>query len=148
MWRLAADGGSHAAMEAVAIVSLHGKLPRFDRCMDLDEARRLYASAVEARYVRSALSLGLMHPTGEGGPQNLAEARRLFVLGFEIAKVEAEADPVLLSLDVNPWADAEGNLFPSCQYNLGVMLCQGTGGPSDMDAGMEQITLAADVRNG
>ena len=110
MWRLAADGGNHAAMEAVAILSHYGQL--FDVAVNFDEARRLYASAVEARYVRSALSLGLMHATGQGGPQNLAEARRLFVLGFEIAKVEAEADPVLLSLDVNPWADAEGFLFP------------------------------------
>ena len=148
MWRLAADGGSHAAMEAVAIVSLHGKLNGTPFRMDLDEARRLFASAAEARYARSALSLGLMHLVGEGGPPDLAEARRLLVLGFEIDTDEAEAKRLIRSLRFNEWADIRlhpHNLVRGCQFHLGVMLYEGIGGPADVCEGMRLITLAADA---
>ena len=121
--------------------------------MDLDEARRLFASAAEARYARSALSLGLMHLVGEGGPPNLAEARRLLVLGFEIDTDEAEAKRLIRALRINEWAEIRlhpHTLVLGCHFHLGVMLYEGIGGPADgegsgslpaADAGMPEAQV-------
>ncbi len=100
-YRKAADKGSTAAMVALGILMSTGS----GVAKDLDQARDMFARAGEAGNPEGATRLAALSASG-GAPSDPAEARALLAKAAETNSAEA-------------------------QYQLGVMMAEGTGGPKD-----------------
>ena len=119
----------------------------------LAEARRLYTlAAVQGQegHVDALVSLGTMHFNGQGGPQDFAEARRL----YGVAAVQGNADAQATLGRMHRFGDGGPKDLAEARRLLGLAAAQGHMGASldsldraaeaDADAMMEQL-LAEDL---
>ncbi len=100
-YRKAADKGSTAAMVELGTLLSNGS----GVAKDLDQARNMFARAAAAGNTIGATKLAALTASG-GAPSDPAEARALLAKAAETNSAEA-------------------------QYQLGVMMAEGTGGPKD-----------------
>jgi TPR repeat protein len=115
-YRKAADKGSTAAMIELGTLLSTGS----GVAKDLDQARSLFARAAEAGNPLGATKLAALTASG-GAPSDPAEARALLAKAVETNSAEA-------------------------QYQLGVMMAEGSGGPKD-EAGARALFEKAAAQN-
>jgi TPR repeat protein len=115
-WRKAADKGSTSAMVELGVLYATGSGVGKDEA----QARKLFERASEAGNPRGVSNLAALGGSGASTPPDPARARELLA---KAAETNAEA-----------------------QYQLGLMLAEGTGGPKD-DAGARALFEKAAAQN-
>jgi TPR repeat protein len=126
--------------------------------------RFLYSKNASDAGNPEALTLGLMHGHGQGGPQDFLETQRLIGLAatqgrlIGLAATQGHADAQYRLADVlyaglggpkdkagarRLYGLAAAQGLAEAQFNLGLMHCQGQGGPQDFPEARRLYGLAA-----
>lgn len=118
--------------------------------VDLVKARELYLKSAQHGFGQAAFNLGVFYASGQGGPVDYQKAREWFEKAGSaesVAYVEAKiagarGDHAQERLLLAPIAkDGKGSI---AQYDLGMLLVTGQGGPVDLVEGRRWLQTSAD----
>jgi TPR repeat protein len=121
---------------------------------DFPRARELFAASAQAGDARAQFNLGRMYLTGEGGPQDYAQALKWSGLAADQGIPGAQSDLGRIydqglgvrrdpQLAATWYEKAAAQSFSSAQVSLGDMLAAGRGAPIDLKRAAELYGAAA-----
>jgi TPR repeat protein len=141
--KIAASSSRRALYQLGRAFAANGQLP---------DAIGAYRKAADKGNTSAMVELGVLYGTGRGVPKDDAEARKLFARAAEagnprgvtnlaaLSKGGVQADPVQARDQLAKAAEANS---AEAQYQLGLMMAQGIGGPKDEVAARTLFEKAA-----